>query len=1011
MEQNITSLAYSLAIALQPYVPIFLTKAAGSLGEQVPNAVKEIWGLLKPRFEKKERAAKVLTELAQSPESEKELSKLEWQINNILVENQELVSILSKIMEKLENEKSATSSISNLNSNNNINLESSNNNVIVSSGAIQININEKKNEVDPQSLLYSYLNRLYETTRQLNFTGTNPSLSEPYINEQISLEDIYIELFATSRIEKRYETAAVNTEKLSVASFFQSSSKLVLLGDPGSGKSTFINFLVMCYCRNMLGKPQLDSSCSMMVNSIDEFLVPIHVTLRDFAAKRIINSNHTVSVKDLLDYIIEDLKDSGLDEFGQQLRSSLFERGAILLLDGLDEVPEVNQTRFQIKNIIEEFAKIFPGSKIIVSCRTYAYQKQNWKLGNFAEAVISPLDGIQISRFIDKWFMCLSKQRGGNADDFLGKAEILKSSIRENKSLFELATRPLLLTLIISLHVWRGGSLPDKREEIYAATIELLLEYWEKPKVVRDANAKILIQQPSLIEWMKIDKQQLRSSLEELAFTIHLEQGSKEDTADIDEIELLRTLMPLCNNSEILANPTLLISYLIQRAGLIITRGVGIYTFPHRTIQEYLAACYLTNNDYPYKLAELTKKEPEKWSEVALLAGAKAGRGSMFAAWALIQNLLPDDSQIMLPASDSWNYLLASQAAIETVDLKNVRGLDKNTLEKIKNGLYSILEHGDLPPKQRAQVGRNLGKIGDFRDGIDPLLSSIDNMEFCYVPAGDFIAGGASQQETNIVDYGFYKDKYVCDLLKYDYWIAKYHISVAQYSEFIRSTGYQTTNIEFASDIRNHPVRLVSWQDVVYFCQWLNNLFSQFLPEDFEITIPSEVEWEKGARGGILIPDKEICLPISKIKSIGRTSLIKNELVDRIYPWGNDFSSDYLNSDESMIGDTTALGCFSQGTSPYGAQDMCGNLWVWTRSLWGDSPQKPDYGHPYARSNIKERIDVQDETIHSVRGGSYGYSGMCCQIGYRGWEYPKVTSWDLGVRLVIVPKWVLNSVK
>ena len=103
----------------------------------------------------------------------------------------------------------------------------------------------------------------------------------------------------------------------------------------------------------------------------------------------------------------------------------LLDEGGLLLLDGLDEVPEAEHRREQVKAAVEGLAAMFPKLRVLVTSRTYAYQKQDWKLKGFAEAVLSPFGRAQIQSFVERWYAHVGPMRGLKAEDAQGKAATL----------------------------------------------------------------------------------------------------------------------------------------------------------------------------------------------------------------------------------------------------------------------------------------------------------------------------------------------------------------------------------------------------------------------------------------------------------------------------------------------------------------------------------------------------------------------------------------------------------
>jgi len=812
------------------------------------------------------------------------------------------------------------------------------------------------------ALRQAYLEYLFTTLRKLSLTSIDWQEASDS-KAQLQLDGVYTALLTLSselhQRERGPEWRLFDREqRLSALAQLDQHSHLVLMGDPGSGKSTFVNYIALCLAGEALGDEQVNlhslTAPLPKRDGKDEeerqpwqhgALLPVRVVLRDFAARGLPTSHQPMTPSCLWDFIEAELKVAQLAEFAPHLKAALRDGEALLLLDGLDEVPEANQRRAQIKKAIICFTEAFPRCRLLVTSRTYAYQKAEWKLPDFSEAVLAPFSDGQIRRFVISWYRHLATQRHLNEQDAQGRAQLLQQAIDRNERLQELAERPLLLTLMASLHAWHGSHLPEKREELYAEAVDLLLYQWERQRIVRDQNGKESMQR-SLAEWLKVDRDKVRRVLNRLAYEVHSSQPEMVGTADIAQTDLISGLVAISANPDPDPNAeALLVEYLEHRAGLLLARGEGVYTFPHRTFQEYLAACHLADGN-PAHMAELARLEPNRWREVVLLAGAKVARGSKWQVWSYVEALCPTDVEnTKEPLADAWGALLAGQLLVESADLSQVKNAHQPKLERVREWQRHILRGDTLPAVERVLAGNTLAVLGDPRFRTDkwfqpnqPLLGFVE------VPEGPFTMGSAKEQDSQAYD----DETPQHELTLPTYWIARYPVTVAQWRAFVEESGYQASFARSLEGVANHPVRWGNWRDARVYAEWLHQKLQKEAEERLakdlspaerafwqglssgrlRVTLPSEAEWEKAARG-----------------TDGRT-----------YPWGEKIDAERANYDETGIGGTSSVGAFAAGVSPYGCEEMGGNLWEWTRTIWGDDWGKGEFEYPYNPKDGREEV-------------------------------------------------------
>jgi formylglycine-generating enzyme required for sulfatase activity len=191
------------------------------------------------------------------------------------------------------------------------------------------------------------------------------------------------------------------------------------------------------------------------------------------------------------------------------------------------------------------------------------------------------------------------------------------------------------------------------------------------------------------------------------------------------------------------------------------------------------------------------------------------------------------------------------------------------------------------------------------------------------------------------------------------FYMAVHEVTVAEFTKFAQATRWPVDQRALAGPA-DHPVTFVSWPDALAYCRWLDATMKGSLPAGFRVTLPSEAQWEKAARGGD----------------------------GRRYPWGAEPRRDRANVGGQG---TVAAGSVACPECANGLADMAGNVWEWTRS-----PYQP---YPYDESN--DRANLDQDALWVMRGGGFADTPQLIRTTTRGAAEPGARRPFIGFRVVI----------
>ena len=856
------------------------------------------------------------------------------------------------------------------------------------------------------TLREQYLEAMAREGNQLPWSVYDPRYASPTDRPQLTLQDVYVPLeviLSPTAGEKEFrkqpeleflelqrQAREVEPRRAPALKALAEHRAVVLVGDPGIGKTTFTNHLALCLA--MASLAHSERWLGRLPDWPSGALMPVRIPLRELAAKAIAPTARRGRAGMLWDFLELDLHERGLEDYCPSLRTTLTEEGGIFLLDGLDEVPEADGRRARVREAIQEFADLMRDCRFVVTCRTYAYQDPQEWLEGFQTYPVAPFSPEQVETFIDGWYKTLAPIEQYSAEAIRVKAAQLKAAVdpESNPHLADLASRPLLLTLMADVHTsW--GTLPEDRADLYAKCVDLLLVRWQQRKVSYDKDDNPVVE-VGLLQALGVEKSELERALFRVAYDAHERQGPSPQrgprTADIQESDLRVVLEPA------LGDPTkfgTVIRYIRDRAGLLLWRGGQTYTFPHRSFQEFLAACHLSNLPDPVQATRRCVEDDLEWWREVYLLEVGCLREHLGLAVSLVDAICPEEcDKLMEPTDDHWRAAaLAGQALVE---LRLVRQIEEQRrhgedtsyfeakLNRVRDWLKALLETGVLPARERAEAGNILAHLGDPRPGVGiDLQTGLPDILWCEIPDGLFLMGSDKVRDPQAYDDEVSQHEVTLSA----YSIGKYPITNAQYAAFVAADGYRERrywteagwqwkgdrsgpeSYGGAFDLPNHPVVDVSWYEAVAFCRWLTEQLRENgeIGPDQEVTLPTEAQWEKASRG----------------------------TDGRIYPWGNEPDPDKANYNDTGIRATSAVGCFPGGISPYDILDMSGNVWEWCQTKWRSSYKEPS----------GEALEGIDPRV--VRGGSWLLNQWLVRCACRDGHSPVSRLFSLGFRVVVSP--------
>ena|GEM_PF-1729217 len=696
----------------------------------------------------------------------------------------------------------------------------------------------------------------------------------------------------------------------------------IVIGDPGSGKTTFLNYLAHKWAN------EVNNPLPLLMQASEVY---------DYISNSTIQRHPTAASNWLADYWLYQNEQLNWG-FNQIWLSEQLRLGRVsLLLDSMDELPN-HEARMKIAQMVDSSVQKWPACRWIVTSRPGVLYDEAMPL-DFVEMIIDSLEDQEIEAFIRAWVNLLFQNESLSVEGRLAQTyeRELLTTIRERRDVNFLARNPVMLTSMVVVH-WNEKKLPEGKADLYEAVIRWLLR-------TRDRNLS------------QYESQRARQCFQSLALSMF--QHPKGRAITVGRRWAVEKLISYFNGKTEQENFEAALQFLDQGeidTGIIVRRNEGNVTFWHTSFQEYLAAC------------EIASKTDDQvsgwWSIIGPHLSQSAWREVMRFVPVILHRLGDDrvDLFIRRVLDTRANNSLAESARVVgflgliLYDL-SVYGYSVERVNEYVSARNQVMQifttegASQLDFQSRYDAAVALGLSGDPRF-FQPERNWID------IPSGVAYIGAQKidRAQPNYDEFADETEQPVHLVYSAAFQISRYPVTVQEYLRFVDDGGYQKssfwdstgwqwrTRSEIISPKRwdeqskyaNRPVVYVSWHEAYAYCNWLSAR-----DDEMNYRLPTEAEWEYTVRHGQSSYSRYVFGNVSPTKLADELNWNRNQL--------------------------TPVGLFPRDVTVDEVMDMNGNIHEWVYDP-GPAPYPADESQA---SLLYESVNASSPTFHYRRGGSW----------------------------------------